>query len=419
MLARESNANYPSRRREMTNYTLREVKKVCAQIGPRESGEESERKAQAYVAESMKNVADTVETEEFELHPKAFVGWELIDVILMTVSAVLLALSRIGAFGQAQMPLTAAATVLTILSIVFFIAEFLLYKPLLDPLFPKRRSCNVVCTRKASGETKRRIIFSGHIDSAYECTYRRLGGNKLLKAVSVLAFAGIFLQLVLDILSFFPVSDTLSTVILVLAVVSALPIWLVAFLANRKFVVPGANDDLTGVFASMAVLHYMAANDIRFENTEVTAVSMGCSEAGLRGAKAFAEKHANADGVETVFVAVDTLHDFEHLCVCNRDMHGRVKLDADASALLKKASEIAEHNLDCQKFPFEASDAAALAQGGMKAVTLAATDPASAQYHHTRDDKANNLNPKTVEAGIDILLETAFLFDSEGLKGNY
>lgn len=71
MLARESNANYPSRRREMTNYTLREVKKVCSQIGPRESGEESERKAQAYIAESMKNVADSVETEDFELHPKA------------------------------------------------------------------------------------------------------------------------------------------------------------------------------------------------------------------------------------------------------------------------------------------------------------------------------------------------------------
>lgn len=61
MHAKDSNANYPSRRREMANYTIREIKKVCKEIGPRESGEESERKAQAYVAESMKNVADSVE----------------------------------------------------------------------------------------------------------------------------------------------------------------------------------------------------------------------------------------------------------------------------------------------------------------------------------------------------------------------
>ena len=68
MKASESNSNYPSRLREMTNYAVREVKKVCNEIGPRESGEESERKAQSYVAESMKNVCDSVEIEDFEVH---------------------------------------------------------------------------------------------------------------------------------------------------------------------------------------------------------------------------------------------------------------------------------------------------------------------------------------------------------------
>ena len=65
------------------------------------------------------------------------------------------------------------------------------------------------------------------------------------------------------------------------------------------------------------------------------------------------------------------------------------------------------------------SDAAAIQQGGMKAVALAAMDPTPARYYHTRGDTAENLDPKTVEAGIDILLETAFLFDSEGLKDKY
>lgn len=419
MLARESNANYPSRRREMTNYTLREIKKVCKEIGPRESGEESERKAQAYVAESMKSVADTVESEEFELHPKAFMGWVLLDVIMMMISAVLLILNRFDAVPTLSTAFNIAALVLSFLALLFMVCEFLLYKPLLDPFFPKRRTCNVVCTRKAAGETKRRIIFSGHIDSAYEWTYTHLGGGKLLTTVIALAFGSVFVQFVLDILSLFPIPAWLSTMVLVIAFVTIIPMLLGAFFVNWKLVVPGANDNLTGVFASMAVLRFMAANDIRFENTEVVAVSMACEEAGLRGAKAFAAKHANEDGVETVFVATDTLRDFDFMGVYNKDMSGTVKLDSQAAAMLKKASEIAGYNLDYANVFFGSSDAAAIQQGGMKAVALAAMDPTPARYYHTRGDTADNLDPKTVEAGIDILLETAFLFDSEGLKDKY
>lgn len=63
MKASESNPNYPSKVREMTNYTIREIKKVCKDIGPRPSGEENERKAQDYVADSMSKVADSVVKE--------------------------------------------------------------------------------------------------------------------------------------------------------------------------------------------------------------------------------------------------------------------------------------------------------------------------------------------------------------------
>ena len=68
---------------------------------------------------------------------------------------------------------------------------------------------------------------------------------------------------------------------------------------------------------------------------------------------------------------------------------------------------------------FGSSDAAAIQQGGMKAVALAAMDPTPARYYHTRGDTADNLDPKTIEAGIDILLEAAFLFDEQGLKDQY
>ncbi len=418
MKASESNSNYPSRLREMTNYTVREVKKVCAEIGPRESGEESERKAQSYVAQSMKNVCDSVETEDFEVHPKAFMSWVVIDVVLMLASIICLLLKQFNAFEAANMGLGIAATVLTVVSVILMVGEFLFYKEMLDPFFPKRQSCNVVCTRKASGETKKRIVFAGHIDSAYEWYFTHLGGGKFLLTMIKLSIGSIGLNLVLDVASFFNVPHWLDIVIIVLAFITAVPIAACSFFVNWKLVVPGANDNLTGVFASMAVIRYMEANDIRFEHTDVVAVSTGCEECGLRGARAYAKKHAN-DGIETVAIAVDTLKDYDYMGIYNKDMSGTVTLDKQVCAMVKKASENAGLNLPYSKVYFGASDAAAIQQSGIRASALAAMDPTPASYYHTRDDKPDILEPKTVEASINVLLETAFLYDSEGLKDTY
>lgn len=419
MKANESNPNYPSRLREMTNYTIREVKKVCSEIGPRESGEESERKAQAYVAESMKNVADSVEVEDFELHPKAFMGWVLVDVVMVFISVVLLELKQFNAVPAASTAFGIVAVILSALAIIFMVFEFLLYKQLLDPLFPKRQSCNVVCRRKPSGEVKKRIIFSGHIDSAYEWTYTHLGGGKLLTTVIAIAFGAVFVNFIIDAIALFNVPQWLNITIIIVGFATIIPVMLGTFFVNWKLVVPGANDNLTGVFASMAVMRYMVDNNIRFENTELVSVSMGCEEAGLRGAKAFAKKHANEDGVETVFVAVDTLRDFDFMGVYNKDMSGTVKLDKQVSAMVKKASETAGLNLPYSNVFFGSSDAAAIMQGGIKCSALAAMDPTPARYYHTRDDKPDILLPKTIEAGINVMLETAFLYDTEGLKDEY
>jgi hypothetical protein len=46
-------------------------------------------------------------------------------------------------------------------------------------------------------------------------------------------------------------------------------------------------------------------------------------------------------------------------------------------------------------------------------------NPGLPKYYHTRDDKADILNLKTIEKGVEIALETAFLFDEKGLMKNY
>ena len=69
--------------------------------------------------------------------------------------------------------------------------------------------------------------------------------------------------------------------------------------------------------------------------------------------------------------------------------------------------------------PLGSTDAAAMQQGGIKSVAFTSMDPAPARYYHTRLDKVNMLEMKTIEDVFKIVLETVFLFDEQGLKETY
>ena len=164
----------------------------------------------------------------------------------------------------------------------------------------------------------------------------------------------------------------------------------------------------------------MEENGTRFENTEVRVVITGSEEAGLRGSKNYCKRHEKElKEIETLFLGTDTLKDLDYIAVYNRDLTGTVKNDERVCALVKKAAETAGIDLPYKSVYFGASDAAAVSQAGIPAATLAAMDPAPARYYHTRLDTEAILEPKSVEAGLNILLETVFLFDEQGLKTAY
>lgn len=412
MKAQDSVKNYPSALREMTNFSVRGIKKICKDVGPRPAGSEQEHEAQKLMAAELDGACDKVEIEPFDVHPGAFLGWILTDGIMMIAAIVLFF------FGM-----SAIALALCALSLIFAIVEFLLYKKLLDPFFPKKTSHNVVAVRKPKGEVRRRIIFSGHADSANEWRFTYYGGSKLLVPIIGLSFVGILLGLVLGIWAVaaghaFSAADSGALNVMRYVFLAWIPILFTAlFFENKKRPVMGANDDLTGCFISMAVVKYMQQHDIRFENTEVWVVLTGSEEAGLRGAKEFCKAHKNElSDVETVFVGLDTIRDYDFAAVYSRDLTGTVKNDAGACALVKEAAKQTGLDLPYKSVFFGATDAAAVTQAGMKAVSVAATDPAPAKYYHTRLDTADNLDIKTVEAVLGVALETAFLFDEKGLS---
>lgn len=414
MKSTESVAKYNSEVRLYTNYAIKNIKNICKNFGPRPVGSEAEKNAQEYLKKELETTCDTVTREEYKCSDKAFMAWVPICAVLLIIGYAFLT------FGIPVVSLALAAVTL-----FFIVAEFIFYKPVLDLFFPKVTSGNVIGVRKATGETKRRIILSGHTDSAFEWTFTYHGGRPAVMGVIITAVIAILLTIGGGIYSLvvgggfiWTGDNTALKVIAVITYVTVPILGIATVFCNYKRPVMGANDDLSGCMVSAAVLKFMEANNLRFENTEVCAIMAGGEEAGLRGSKAWAKAHAKEikdEGVETVFVSFDTVRECDYMAIYDKDMTGTVKNDARVAKLVQQAAKNVGYDVPIKAIELGSTDAAAISQAGLSASAFTAMDPSPARYYHTRLDTEDNLDPKTLEIGLKIALETVFLFDEQGI----
>lgn len=397
---------------ELTQYAVDGIQTVCKTFGPRGCGQESDIKAQLYMLEDIEKYADSAWRETFKANPKAFMSFVPIAGACLGGAT---ALNLLGAFKNKKAALGSVALMGTALSGI--VGEFLLYKKMLDPMFEEKESGNVIAVRKAAGETKRRIIFSGHTDSAPEWTYTYKLGSHGVVAVAGYAIAGLAYTAATSAVALKSKNPAFIKK-MALGQLAFAPAYAGLFkFTDHNNYVEGANDDLSGCYVSSAVLKYLSDNDIRFENTEVVCMLAGGEEAGLRGSKAFFEAHPEYknDGVETVFISFDTIRDEDYMMIYKRDMTGMVKNDEKVCALLKNAALKCGKDVPIGAIPLGSTDAAAASQAGIKAAAFVAMDPAPARYYHTRLDSGDNLVPETIGKAIDIALQATFDFDEAGI----
>ena len=418
MKANESIPNYDIKVREYTNYAIKSIKNVCKNFGPRPVGSEAEQKAQEYMKADLEKWCDTAERQEYQCSDKAFMAWVPLGATLLMLNILCFTL------GWSVVGLVLAA-----LALFFVVAEFIFYKPVLDVFFPKKTSGNVYGVIKAKGETKKRIILSGHTDSAFEWTYTYKGGRPLLATIIVTAVISILLGIGANIYGIiydgafgsvvWGQGGNLALRIIAVVMYVTVPVLVMALkFCDYKNPVVGANDDLTGCFISCAAAKFLHDNDIRFENTEVAVLCAGGEEAGLRGAKAFVKDNydmLHQDGVETVFVGFDTIRELDFLDIYEKDMTGMVKNDRRVAELIQKAAKEVGFDVPIGTIALGSTDAAAMSQAKIPASSIVAMDPTPARYYHTRLDDADNLSAQAIDAGVKIALETVFLYDEQGI----
>lgn len=370
----------------------------------REAGSGGEWQAQREIARRFGLWADRVDVEAFGLHPKAFMGFlPLVGVLL---------LASIPAYFLA--PLWGLALVLVVLLVSTL--QFGLYKKLLDPLFPRADSCNVIATQEAAGERKRVLLLGGHVDGAYEWRFHHWGGSSLLKAVVLSNIVALAAAFVLHLGNAIAGGGWRAAG---LAFVFCAPAWLCTLLySDFSRVVPGAIDNLSGVFVAAAVPRALATRSIALQHTELRILSTGAEEAGLRGAKAYVKKHREElAGCESIFIALETFGAVKDLMIYDRDLNATSCSDAASRELLRRASARVGLDLPYGAIVPGSSDAAAFQQAKLRAVAIAGMSHEPPRYYHTRRDAPEALDERCLERAIAIAVEAARIFDREGVEG--
>lgn len=370
-------------------FMVREITHICRSMQKRSPGSEGERKAASYMADVLERECGCtdVKVEAFSDHPSAFYGY-------FWFSAAFDSLCALSFFLRPWLSIVFGAAAL-----LLFLFQFVLYKQVIDPLFPEKESVNVTAVRPCAGEVKRRIFLNGHIDAAWEFPLNYHFGGVVFEIPGVMAVIGVLFYIALGISRLCGAGAwTQSAALWGLLFV---PFFLlVGCTYDPRRVVDGANDNLSGCYMGIAILREMERNGVRLKDTELGVILTGSEEAGLRGAKAWCRAHQNDyRDVPTCILSFDTIHDPEKLMVNLKDLNGTVSSDPLLPACFLEAAK--DVHVPCKKglVPLMggSTDSAAFTQGGFRAVGITGLSHKLEDYYHTRRDSYDNLNETGLE----------------------
>ncbi len=388
---------------------VRQITHICRYLKPRSPGSSGERQTAEYMAGVLKQDCGCPNPiiESFIEHPSSFYGY-------CRISGVLDGLACLGFFVHPIVSLVCGS-----ISLLLFVLFFVMYLPVLDWLFPEKEGSNVTAIRPCSGVVKRRILFNGHIDAAWEFTLNHHFGGIVFEIPNVMALIGVPFYVILSICALCGVGAWVSSAACwgILFLPFLVAIW---FTYNPKQVVDGANDNLSGCFMGITLLRDLEKNGITLENTETGVILTGSEEAGLRGAKAWCRAHeSDYQDVPTFIICFDTIHDPRYLMVNERDLNGTVKADNELSTAFLQAAKDA--NVPCKKGHVPlfggATDCAAFIQGGFRSVSITGLNHRLEEYYHTRRDTCDHLNEEGLENCYKATLRILEMIDSGILDG--
>lgn len=333
-------------RDKTADWMVEDITHVCKDFEKREPGSKGEEQTCEYMAGLCRDEygCDNVKVESFQENPYSFFGWMWITFSLMFLGVILF-------FTGAHL----ISLILYAFGWLIALLQFGGYFKFVDRLFPEKTGHNMTATKKPTGTVERRILFNGHCDAVWEWPVNyKLGGigfesHMVISALGTLYYMAIAICAIAGYGCFTRVAT--DGVLFKMALWGFLffPFWVGMYLMwNRHRIVDGANDNLSGCYMGLAILKELKEKGIDLEHTEVGVIITGSEEAGLRGAKAWAEAHKGEyDDVPTFIYSYDTIYDPKYLMANYRDLNGTVKTDKEANDLFVECAN--ELGYKCKK----------------------------------------------------------------------
>ncbi|MGA2367404.1 MAG: M28 family peptidase [Dehalococcoidia bacterium] len=379
------------------------------------TGSESCRKAGQRVKEEFEKFCDkgSVKAEEFTSHPGSLLKYIPGMVIFYLISVVLLNL------GFAWIAFAGLA-----IALFAFIAQFVFYWPLLDPLFPARKGSNISGSIEPEGEVRQQVIVSAHHDAAY--VFHIL--DRLPKLYAPLMALGVLLLVVATLVSLIAAIMSLFGALL--------PQWIaVALLVGGIFeipflffttsqVVPGAGDNMIAVAIAAATGRIFgdakAGGNNPLKHTRLVLASFDAEECGLRGARAYIRAHKEElHKTKTYVLNMDTIYQVKSLNFMDADLNSTVKLSHQmAQQCVDIAKSMGYKAAISRMSPGGGStDAAAFGEAGIEATNLAAMSFNIKDYeqgfvYHTPRDLSKYIEPEAVEASLKVVRQ--YILEKDG-----
>ena len=363
------------------------IRRIVQECPRRQAASDSERHAQQIVREVLNEAGVASHLHKFEFNDNIHQSFVLH-----------FGLGTLGTLLGSAAPRTAFA--LHAGSALSYWADSSRRAYLLRRLLPFKPSQNLVGVLPADGEPTLRIVFVAHVDAAFSglvfdpqvvrIATKPLPGVGALRPIALatraqVALAGI--DLLRAIVG--PLALPLRPLEYLLTLPSALILLANLDILLRNEIVPGANDDLTGVASLCVLAHRLGA--LKPPDVELVFVASGAEEASLGGADALAR---DMDGIwdkqRTVVLALDTLSlgDLRFI-----DVEGDVEQKPIPGWLRDLIVDVAGSDArfaGIRPFrpPLGGTDAGAFLAQGWNAVGLTCIDPelgAAGNYHQPSD----------------------------------
>jgi aminopeptidase YwaD len=356
------------------------------------------------IEEEFKKNCDpgTVKRVPFSLNPRSFMKYFR---------------PAVGMYGAALLavflkkPVIALGILGSVLSV--FVSQFMFYKKIFDPFFPKATGYNVYGTIEPEGEVKQQIILSGHHDSAYVFHYLELS-PRFYPLFIIVPLVFFFLAIIFaSIMTIARRNPVWMKKVLSVGLAGVMPLW---WFTTDK-VSPGAGDNMIAVAAAneatkiFADLKKQGRNALK--HTRIICLSVDGEESGLRGAMAFVK--ANLDVLKktkTYVFNMDTLYNADKLVFFDNDLNLTVDLSKEMANECKDIATSLGYKAKVSKMPWGggSTDAAAFGQKGIEATNLIAMelDPRKLEgdmVYHTSNDKTKYIEPEVVEQTLNIIKE--------------